>query len=62
MRRSESQGPPDTNRAVAGSTKYGAYFDGELFLFASPENRERFKKTPYRFTRTRHAGHATPRG
>jgi thiol-disulfide isomerase/thioredoxin/YHS domain-containing protein len=44
----------DTDRAVAGSTKYGAYFDGELFLFVSPESRDRFKKTPYRFTRTRH--------
>lgn len=44
----------DTDRAVAGSTKYGAYFDGELFLFVSPDSRDRFKKTPHRFTRTRH--------
>ena len=45
----------NTDRAVEGSTRYAAYFDGGLFLFASEQNRQRFKKSPLRFTRTRHA-------
>ncbi|MEX0703755.1 MAG: thioredoxin family protein [Planctomycetales bacterium] len=40
--------------AVAGSTKYGAYFDSELFLFVDGASREKFKKSPIRYTRTRH--------
>ncbi len=42
-----------TDRAVPGSTEFGAYFDGELFLFASLETRKQFKKNPFRYTRTR---------
>ena len=44
----------ETDRAVAGSTHYGAFFDNELFLFVSAESRKRFKQNPLRFTRTRH--------
>lgn len=44
----------ETDRAVPGSTKFGAYFDGELYLFTSLETRARFKQSPLRFTRTRH--------
>ena len=44
----------ETDRAVPGSTSYGAYLDNELFLFSSISTRERFKKAPYRYTRTRH--------
>lgn len=47
-----------TDLAVRGDTKYGAYFDGHLFLFASSENRETFKKNPLHFTETRHVIHA----
>jgi YHS domain-containing protein len=45
----------ETERAISGSTKFGAYYNGELYLFASAENRDRFKQAPHRFTRTRHA-------
>lgn len=44
----------ESDRALAGSTEYGAYFDGSLFLFTSAENRSRFREKPYRYTRTRH--------
>ncbi|MFM9961902.1 MAG: thioredoxin family protein [Planctomycetaceae bacterium] len=44
----------NSDRAVPGSTQFGAYFDGELFLFASPENRDRFKTSPTLFARSQH--------
>lgn len=44
----------NSDRAIPGSTQYGAYFDGELFLFASPENRDRFKSSPTLYTRPQH--------
>jgi YHS domain-containing protein len=43
-----------TDKAVHGSTEYGAYFDGKLYLFVSHDNRETFKKSPLKFTETRH--------
>lgn len=43
-----------TDRAVPGNTKYGAYFDGALYLFQSLETRTEFKKSPMRYTKTRH--------
>ncbi|MDA1018132.1 MAG: thioredoxin family protein [Planctomycetota bacterium] len=43
----------ETDRAVPGTTAYGAYFDGELYLFATTESRTQFKKNPFRYTRTR---------
>jgi len=43
----------DTDRAVAGHPKYAAYFDRELYLFASAETRARFRETPRRFVRNR---------
>lgn len=43
-----------TDKAVRGSTQYGAYFDGKLYLFVSQDNRETFKKSPLKFTETRH--------
>ena len=43
----------ESDRAVPGSTEFGAYFDGELYLFASTESRTQFKKNPFRYTRTR---------
>lgn len=45
----------NTERAIPGSTRFGAYYNGELYLFASAENRDRFKQAPHRFTSTRHA-------
>lgn len=44
----------ESDRAVEGSTKFGAYYNGELYLFATAENRQQFKAGPERFTRTRH--------
>lgn len=43
-----------SDRAIPGSTQFGAYFDGELFLFTSPENRDRFKSSPTLYTRPQH--------
>ncbi len=43
-----------SDRAVPGSTKFGAYFDGALYLFQSPQSREEFKKSPLRYIKTRH--------
>jgi thiol-disulfide isomerase/thioredoxin/YHS domain-containing protein len=37
--------------AVPGDTRWGAYFDGQLFLFESLANRSRFKAAPNRFVR-----------
>jgi thiol-disulfide isomerase/thioredoxin/YHS domain-containing protein len=47
-----------TDRAVPGSTKFGAYFDGALYLFQSVETRDEFKKSPLRFIKTRHVQNA----
>lgn len=44
----------DTERAIAGTSKFAAYFDGELYLFNNLTNRDRFKSSPPQFTRTRH--------
>jgi thiol-disulfide isomerase/thioredoxin len=38
-------------RAVAGNTRYGAFYDDELFLFTSDANRKKFKASPDKFTR-----------
>jgi YHS domain-containing protein len=43
-----------TDRAMPGSTEFGAYFDGALYLFTSPQTRTEFKEQPMRYTRTRH--------
>ena len=47
------------DKAIRGSTQYGAYFDGKLYLFQSHENRETFKKSPLKFTETRHVMRAS---
>lgn len=39
--------------AVPGDTRWGAYFDGQLFLFESQETRTRFKATPSRYVRSK---------
>lgn len=43
----------DTDLAVPGSVKYGAYYDDHLYLFTTKENRLTFKSDPERYTRTR---------
>lgn len=44
----------ETDRAVQGSTDYGAFFDGDLYLFESDESRRRFKSNPLKYTRIQH--------
>lgn len=39
-----------SSRAVQGSVEYGAFFDGELYLFGSLESRNQFKFAPQRYT------------
>ncbi len=43
----------ESDRAVRGLSKYGAFYDDELYLFATAENRDRFKQDPDRYIRTR---------
>jgi len=43
----------DTDLAVPGSIRFGAYYDDELYLFSTKENRTAFKSDPERYTRTR---------
>ncbi len=43
-----------SDRAIPGSTEFGAYFDGELYLFSSAENRDQFKESPNRYSRPQH--------
>ena len=45
----------DTQRAVTGSIRFGAFFDERLYLFQSPENRAEFKKSPLKYVRIRSA-------
>lgn len=42
-------------RAVTGKIKYGAFFDSQLYLFESADNRSEFKSNPLRYARIRHA-------
>jgi thiol-disulfide isomerase/thioredoxin/YHS domain-containing protein len=44
----------ETDRAIPGKTLYGAFYDGELYLFETLETRAKFKTSPPRYTRTRH--------
>jgi YHS domain-containing protein/thioredoxin-related protein len=43
------------DRAVTGKIRFGAFFDDRLYLFSSQENRARFKQSPLKYTRIRHA-------
>ena len=44
----------ETDRAIPGSTKFGAYYDGDLYVFTNESNRENFKRNPIRYSRTQH--------
>jgi YHS domain-containing protein/thiol-disulfide isomerase/thioredoxin len=44
----------ETDRAVPGDTRYGAFLDGDLYLFQTADTRKRFKANPSRFTRIQH--------
>ena len=45
----------ESDKAVAGDIRYGAFFDDELFLFKSDERRRQFKANPEKFIRLQHA-------
>lgn len=45
----------EDQRAIAGRIEYGAFFDGQLYLFESKENRTAFRSNPLQYTRIRHA-------
>lgn len=42
-------------QAISGQIQYGAFFDNQLFLFETPENRATFKDNPLKYGRIRHA-------
>lgn len=44
----------ETDRALVGDTRFGVFFEGELYFFVNQTNREKFKASPHRFTRTKH--------
>jgi thiol-disulfide isomerase/thioredoxin/YHS domain-containing protein len=44
----------DNDVAVRGSTQYGAFYDGALFLFESAASRAKFRKTPTRYSQLKH--------
>ena len=43
----------DSDRAVPGETTWAAFYDEELYLFSSAQNRSRFRKDPDKYTKTR---------
>jgi protein disulfide-isomerase len=43
----------ESNIPVPGTTKFGAFFDGELYLFETAENRAKFKADPGKFSKIR---------
>lgn len=42
----------ETDKAVSGDIKYGAFYDEQLYLFMSEENRRKFKRSPDQFVKT----------
>jgi YHS domain-containing protein/thioredoxin-related protein len=42
-----------SDRAVPGNTKFGAFYDDELYLFVNSDNRQAFKANPDQYIRTR---------
>ncbi len=45
----------ESDKAVAGDIRFGAFFDDELFLFKSEERRRQFKSNPEKYIRLQHA-------
>ena len=45
----------ESDKAVAGDIRFGAFFDDELFLFKSDERRRQFKENPEKYIRLQHA-------
>ena len=45
----------ESDKAVAGDIRFGAFFDDELFLFKSEDRRRQFKSNPEKYIRLQHA-------
>jgi YHS domain-containing protein len=45
----------ETDKAVAGDIRFGAFFDGELYLFKTEDRRRQFKANPDKYIRLQHA-------
>lgn len=45
----------ETDRAIAGTPDFAAFYDGELFLFKTDERRKQFKANPEKFTKLQQA-------
>lgn len=45
----------ESDKAVAGDIRFGAFFDDELFLFKSEDRRRQFKASPEKYIRLQHA-------
>jgi YHS domain-containing protein/thiol-disulfide isomerase/thioredoxin len=45
----------NSDLAVRGSVKFGAYYEGELFLFETAESRATFRKDPARYAKLQNA-------
>jgi YHS domain-containing protein/thiol-disulfide isomerase/thioredoxin len=43
----------EASRALKGETKFAAFYDDELYMFTTEENRKKFKSNPDKYTRTR---------
>lgn len=44
----------NSDRAVQGAVEFGAFYDGDLYLFTTGETRDRFKVNPDQFVAVRH--------
>lgn len=44
----------NSDRAVQGAVEFGAFYDGDLYLFTTRESRDRFKVNPDQFVAVRH--------
>ena len=44
----------NSDRAVQGLVEFGAFYDGDLYLFTTGETRDRFKVNPNQFVNIRH--------
>ena len=44
----------ESDRAVQGTPTYGAFYDGELYLFESKDSRTKFKVNPPKYIRIQH--------
>ncbi len=45
----------NTDLVVRGNVKFGAYYDGSLFLFENADSRAKFRKEPVRYSKLQHA-------